>query len=43
MASVRAWVEDDDGRRLTLAAELRSEASGDAVLARAAGEFVRVE
>jgi acyl-coenzyme A thioesterase PaaI-like protein len=42
MASVRAWVEDDDGRSLTLAAELRSEASGDAPLARSTGKFVRV-
>jgi acyl-coenzyme A thioesterase PaaI-like protein len=42
MATVRAWVEEDDGQRLKLGAELRSEASGDVVLARAAGTFVRV-
>jgi acyl-coenzyme A thioesterase PaaI-like protein len=42
MAAVRAWVEDDDGRQLTLESELRSEASGDTVLARASGTFVRV-
>jgi len=42
MAYVRAWIEEDDGRRMRLAAELRSEASGDATLARAAGTFVRV-
>jgi acyl-CoA thioesterase FadM len=42
MAAVRAWVEEDDGRRLTLASELRAEAVGDTVLARAHGAFVRV-
>jgi acyl-coenzyme A thioesterase PaaI-like protein len=42
MAYVRAWVEDDDGRTLRLAADLRSEASGEAVLGSARGVFVRV-
>ena len=42
MAFVRAWVDADDGRTLTLGADLRSEASGEAVLARAVGTFVRV-
>ena len=41
-ARVAAWVEEEDGRRLRLAAELRSEASGDAVVARARGLFVSV-
>jgi acyl-coenzyme A thioesterase PaaI-like protein len=43
MAYVRAWVEEDDGRTLRLGADLRSEAAGDAVLARASGLFVRVD
>src|SRR5215212_5750491 len=42
MAFVRAWVDSDDGRTLRLGADLRSEASGEAVLARAAGTFVRL-
>ena len=40
-ASVTAWLEADDGRRLELAAELRGD--GDEVLARARGVFVRVD
>jgi acyl-CoA thioesterase FadM len=39
-ATVGAWVEAEEGRRLTLAAELRGE--GDEVLARARGIFVRM-
>ena len=39
-AAVRAWIEADEGRRLTLGGELRGE--DDQVLARAQGIFVRV-
>ena len=41
-ATVRAWVEEDAERTLTLAAELRSEGAADAVAARARGVFTRV-
>jgi acyl-CoA thioesterase FadM len=40
-ATVAAWVESDEGRRMDLAADLRGER--DEVLARAHGIFVRVE
>jgi acyl-coenzyme A thioesterase PaaI-like protein len=38
IVSVRAWIDADDGRRLTLGAEV----SGEKELARGAGTFVRV-
>ena len=38
VVNVRAWVDEDDGRRLTLGAEL----SDERLLARARGTFVRV-
>jgi acyl-coenzyme A thioesterase PaaI-like protein len=40
-ATVAAWIEADEGRRMDLAAELRDER--DEVLARARGIFVRVD
>jgi acyl-coenzyme A thioesterase PaaI-like protein len=40
-AAVTAWVDSEEGRRMTLAAELRDER--DEVLARARGIFVRVD
>ena len=40
-ATVRAWIESEEGRGLVLAAELRGD--GDDVLARARGVFVRVD
>ena len=40
-ASVSAWIESDEGRRMQLGADLRGE--GDEVLARARGIFVRVK
>ena len=41
-AHLRAWVEERDERQLRLRAELRSEASGDRLVADATGVFVRV-
>jgi acyl-coenzyme A thioesterase PaaI-like protein len=38
VVNVRAWIDEDDGRRLRLGAEL----AGESVFARAAGTFVRV-
>jgi acyl-coenzyme A thioesterase PaaI-like protein len=38
--AVRAWIEDDAGRRVTLASELTGD--GGAVVARGRGVFVRV-
>jgi acyl-coenzyme A thioesterase PaaI-like protein len=40
-ASVSAWIESDEGRRMQLGADLRGE--DDEVLARARGIFVRVK
>ena len=40
-ATVTAWVESEDGRRMDLAGELRDDR--DEVLARARGVFVRVD
>jgi acyl-coenzyme A thioesterase PaaI-like protein len=42
MAYVRAWVEDDDGDRLRVRADLRSDLDGDRLLGKALGTFVRV-
>ena len=40
-AHVSAWVEDEGGRALTLASELRSERPDGTLVARAKGVFVR--
>ena len=40
-ASVSAWIDSDEGRRLELASELRGERAE--ILARARGTFVRIE
>jgi acyl-coenzyme A thioesterase PaaI-like protein len=42
-AHVRAWIEEEASRTLTLAAELRAEDAAGAVVARARGVFVRVQ
>jgi acyl-coenzyme A thioesterase PaaI-like protein len=42
-AHVEAWVEEEEGRRLVLAAELRADSAEGDVLARSRGIFVRVD
>ena len=39
---VRAWIEEDSGRTLRLASELREDTSDGRLLARASGVFVRM-